>query len=135
MSIVMYHSFSSTTSLYHESGGEQPFQETCENIRKTLGQRDLNQGSNSQKKTHRQIHFSNLKDAVRMNHVMAKSVDDEGYKEQLPLQCICYGLQKEFQICNQINTVTVDHTWCIVNHSENKHTFFINYLPIRIGKL
>lgn len=52
------------------------------------------------KKSPRQEHFSNLKDEMGRNYVMTKPGNDERYKDQLALQWINDGLQKEFQICN-----------------------------------
>lgn len=44
---------------------------------------------------------------------MTKPGNDEGYKDQLALQWIHDGLQKEFQICNYINTTTGSRAYMV----------------------
>lgn len=85
MSFLMYNLLSSTTSLHHVREGMQTFLQDLQEYRKD----SWLEGSKSRwqypEKTPRQVHFSNLKDEMGRNHVMTKSGNDDGYKDQLAL--------------------------------------------------
>lgn len=100
VSILMYSSFSSTTSLYHVHGGMQTFLQDLQEHRKDSWLEGSKSRWQCPEKTPRQVHFNNLKDEIGRNHVMTKPGNDERYKDQSALLWIHDGLQKEFQICN-----------------------------------